>query len=317
MKTALFDLFGLPVTSYALLLVLFFLTGTAALVFLLRHQKLRGALAYAGIAAVLALALGRGIYCAIHASSIFYDPMGRSLGLAPLFDLRLGSFSGMGVVLGCLAAGFITAWLMHISTAQLLDSLSIPLIACFAAARFIEPLSGQGFGPAVSSPLLTWAPLSIQNGWGGWAVSVCFLEGLLLLAIALVLLRLPLHKAGSRMLLALLLVSASQLIPESLRRDDALKIFTFARVNQIGFAALFFAGCVWCWRRSAAGCRKGIALEVTAVLVGIVLLIACEFALDKTSWPDGLIYLGMAILLLGMLWPVLHRTLCSDKQSAN
>lgn len=315
MKQALCTLLGVPVTSYALMTVLFCLAGMVMLALLFRPRwQMRWALVYGLSAASLGLALGRGLYCAVHASSIFYDPMGRELGIGPLFDLRIGSVSVIGVAAGCLAAAWITARLMRLPAATLLDALSLPLTLLFAAMRFIEPLSGQGFGPAVTSHLLTWAPLSIQNGWGGWAFSVCFLEGVLLLGIAIYLSRVKLRRPGSRFLLALLLVTASQLIPESLRRDDALKIFTFARVNQIGFVAMFFAGCVWCWYRAAI--RKGVIGEALLILLGIVLLIAGEFALDKTQWPDSLIYLAMIAILLAMLWPVTRRAFLADKTSA-
>ena len=310
MKQTLFTVLGMPITAYALLTVIACAAVPAALALHFRRkQMLRVVPVYAAFAVSLSLVLGRSLYCAVHASSIFYDPMGRSLGLAPLFDLRIGSISVIGVVLGCLIAAWISARLMHTSFRALLDTQSFPLTLLFSIMRFIEPLSGQGFGPTVTSPLLTWAPLSIQNGWGGWAFSICFLEAVLLLVIAIILKRIQFHRLGSRFLLALLLITASQLIPESLRRDDALKIFTFARVNQIGFVALFFAGCVACWVRSGSERRKGSLLELMLVLLGIMLLIAGEFALDKTQWPDGLIYLAMIAILLVMLIPILRRLL--------
>lgn len=310
MKNSLFSSYGLVV---ALLSVL----TAAVLVYLFHRQgwKKRWAVAYALTAALIGLLLGRGIYCGIHSLSIFYDPMGRFLGIAPFFDPRIGSVSVIGVVLGCLIAAPLTACCMKARPLALLDVLALPLTLLLCLARFAEPLSGQGFGATVETPWLCWAPLSIQNGWGGWMISICFIEAVLLLAIVVSLLRFRPRQTGTLFLTVLLLVTASQLIPESLRRDNALKIFTFARINQIGFVAMFFAGCVAGWLRSArlGQPKKPIWAELALTLLGIVLLIAGEFALDKTQWPDALIYLVMAAILLGMLAMGLRRVLRSDE----
>lgn len=314
MTQTLFTFLGLPITTYALLTVICCVAVPISLVpYFRRKQLLPLVPVYTLVAVALSLVLGRSLYCSVHASSIFYDPMGRFLGLAPLFDLRIGSISVIGVALGCLFAAWIAARLMRTSFSVLLDMLCIPLTLLFSIMRFIEPLSGQGFGPTVTSPLLVWAPLSIRNGWGGWAISICFLEAVLLLVIAFILKRVKFQRTGNRFLLALLLITASQLIPESLRRDDALKIFTFARVNQIGFVTLFFAGCVFCWLRSSNEHSKGKIPELLLIVLGILLLIAGEFALDKTQWPDELIYLVMLIILLGMLTPILRRLFRTDR----
>ena len=317
MTQALFSVLGWPITTYALLTIICCIAVPVSLLPHFRRKQLLPLIPlYTFIAVLLSLILGRSLYCSVHASNIFYDPMGRFLGLTPLFDLRIGNISVIGVALGCLIAAWITARLMRTSLSALLDTLCFPLTLLFSIMRFIEPLSGQGFGPTVTSPLLTWAPLSIQNGWGGWAISICFLEAVLLLVIAFILKRVQFQRTGNRFLLALLLITASQLIPESLRRDDALKIFTFARVNQIGFVALFFAGCVFCWLRSSNEHRKGRIPELLLILLGILLLIAGEFALDKTQWPDELIYLVMIALILGMLTPILCRLLRTDRSKS-
>lgn len=313
MKNSLFSTYGLVVMLLSVL-------TAAVLVYRFHRQgwRKRWAVIYALIATLIGLLLGRGIYCGIHALSIFYDPMGRFMGLAPFFNPRIGSISVIGPVLGCLIAAPLTACCMKVRTCALLDVLALPLTLLFSLARFAEPLSGQGFGAAVEASWLCWAPLSIQNGWGGWMISICFIEAVLLLVIALSLLHFRPRQTGTLFLTVLLLVTASQLIPESLRRDNALKLFTFARINQIGFVAMFFAGCVAGWLRSArlGQPKKPIWLELALTLLGIVLLILGEFALDKTQWPDALIYLVMAAILLGMLTLGLRRVLRCDKLPA-
>lgn len=313
MKNSLYSTYGLVVALLAAL--------TAAILacrFHHRGWKKRWAIVYALTAALSGLLLGRGIYCSIHAMSVFYDPMGRFMGIAPFFDPRAGSVSVIGLVLGCLIASPVTARFMKVRTAALLDVLALPLTLLLCLSRFAEPLSGQGFGPAVEAPWLCWAPLAIQNGWGGWMLSICFIEAMLLLGIVIALLRFRPRQPGALFLTVLLLVTASQLIPESLRRDNALKLFTFARVNQIGFVAMFFGGCTAGWLRSVrqGQPKKPLWLELALTLLGIALLILGEFALDKTQWPDPLIYLVMTAILLGMLILSLRRTLRSDKPAA-
>lgn len=313
MNNALYSPFGLVVAALSVIAA-----AWLAYCFQRKGWQKRWAVSYALTAAMLSLLLGRAIYCGIHSASIFYDPMGRFMGLAPFFDPQVGTISVVGVVLGCLAAAPLTAVCMKARPLAVLDVLALPLTLLFALARFFEPLTGQGYGPAVTASWLCWEPLSIQNGWGGWMISICFIEGLLLLCIAAFLLFFKPRQTGTVFLVALLLVTASQLIPESLRRDNALKLFTFARINQICFVTLLFAGCVGGWVRSArlGQGRKVIWAEVALTLLGILLLIAGEFALDKTQWPDAAIYLVMAAILLSMLGAGLRRTLRNDREAA-
>lgn len=313
MNNALYSPFGLVTALLALL--------AACLLTYRFHREgwqKRWAVLYALTAALLSLLLGRAIYCGIHSVSIFYDPMGRFMGLAPFFDPRVGTISVVGVVLGCLIAAPLTAACMKARPLAVLDVLALPLTLLLALARFFEPLTGQGYGPAVTASRLCWEPLSIQNGWGGWMISICFIEGVLLLGIAAWLLFFKPRQTGTMFLVALALVAASQLIPESLRRDNALKLFTFARINQICFVTLLFAACAGGWVRSARlGQGKGaIWAEAALTLLGIALLIAGEFALDKMQWPDAAIYLVMAAILLGMLGACLRRSLHNDREAA-
>ena len=236
MTQALFSVLGWPITTYALLTIICCIAVPVSLLPHFRRKQLLPLIPlYTFIAVLLSLILGRSLYCSVHASNIFYDPMGRFLGLTPLFDLRIGNISVIGVALGCLIAAWITARLMRTSFSALLDTLCFPLTLLFSIMRFIEPLSGQGFGPTVTSPLLTWAPLSIQNGWGGWAISICFLEAVLLLVIAFILKRVQFQRTGNRFLLALLIGAAAAAvfgiligIPVLRLKGDYLAIVTLA-----------------------------------------------------------------------------------------
>ena len=310
------SLFGRPVSLYALLAALLCLCAALVLPLFFRRRGLpcRKAFLYAPAAAVLGLLLGRGVYCAVR-TDLFLDPFGRSLGLAPFFDLNLGSLSVIGILAGVLLAALLFALSGKCSASAVLDAAVLPGLLLFSALRFIEPLSGQGFGPITESSLLGRIPFGIQNGWGEWSLSVCFLEGVLLLVIALCLWKCRTNKTGTLVLFALVLVSASQIVPESLRRDGALRIFIFARVTQIGYAVMLFGAAVAAWirgsRRGLAG--KTILTEAAEVLLGVLLLIGGEFALDKTEWSNVLIYAVMLLVLAAMAVLVIRRIRTEDR----
>lgn len=311
------SLFGLSVSLYALLAALLCLCAAAALVFSFRHRSFPAgrAVLFAFLGILFGLLLGRGVYCAVR-SDMMLDPFGRSLGLAPLFDLSIGSLSIVGVLAGVLLASLPASLRSGVSASRLLDAAVIPGFLLFAAMRFIEPLCGQGYGPMTDVPFFNRVPFGIQNGWGGWSVSVCFFEGVLILAVTLFLIRSRWKRSGSLVLCALVLLAACQIMPESLRRDGALRIFIFARVTQIGYAVLLFTCAVISWRRAAVRgiAGKTLAAEIAAVLFGILLLIGCEFALDKTDWSHYLVY-GIMILILILLSALILRRIRTEDLS--
>ena len=308
---------GFSVSYYALLAVLLYLCTAAALPFVFRRHGIRAgrAVLFAVFAALLGLLLGRSVYCAVH-TDLFLDPFGDPLGIAPFFDLSMGSLSIIGVLAGVLLATLPASARSGVTASHMLDAAVVPGLMFFAAMRFIEPLSGQGYGSLTELRFFCTVPFGIQNGWGGWSVSVCFLEGVLLLALAFFLIRPKWNRSGSRTLCALVLLAACQIMPESLRRDSALRIFIFARVTQVGYAVLLFVCACIAWRRAAV---RGIsartaAAEIAAVIFGILLLIGCEYALDKTEWSHILIY-GIMILILSLLALLIIRRIRAEDRT--
>lgn len=317
-QAELFTLCGQPVSLYALLAALLALCAAASLPFFFRRRRLpgRAAAVYVPAALLLGLLLGRSLYCAVR-TDLFLDPLGRSLGAAPFFNLGLGSLSVVGLLAGVLLAALPAARLNRVSAAAVLDAAAVPGLLLFAALRFIEPISGQGYGPLTDLPLFCRVPLGIRNGWGEWSLSVCFLEGVILLVTALCLWKTETKAAGSLALYALVLLSACQIVPESLRRDGALRVFVFARVTQIGYAVILLGSASAAWIRGARRGldRKVILAEASAVLLGILLLIGGEFALDRTDWPEVLIYAGMLLVLFLISLPVLRRIRTEDRRA--
>ena len=317
-KIQTISILGQTVTWYGLCACLLSAAGVVAAAILF-HKK-RGwktvqAVLLCLTAAFLGLLLGRGIYCAIR-SDMFEDAMGRPLGMGPFFDPNVGSVSVIGVIGGALLAAWLWAKAKKETAGAVLDGLALPGLFLFFALRLIEPLSGQGYGPLLETRALCWVPMGMQNGWGDWSLSVCFVEAALLLVIFVVLSRSGFQKPGTLALCALTLLATCQVVPESLRRDNVLRIFTFARVTQIGYAVIIFASALAAWVRGGKRglARKTIFAEAGLVLLGILLLIAGEFALDKTQWPDAAIYAVMLAILALMTYLILRRIIAEDRR---
>ncbi|MDD6051929.1 MAG: hypothetical protein PUC00_11810 [Clostridiales bacterium] len=237
---------------------------------------------YGVLAACLGLLLGRGIHCAVCWYDIFLDELGQLRGIAPFFDPALGSVNIMGVVAGMLLAAPITAALTKQRAASILDAAVVPALALFILARAIEPLSGQGYGDFM-----------------GHDVCVCWVEAVLTAVLlgCVPFLRRRSRRAGTLAQYVLTLWCLVQILPESLRCDEALFVLVFARVTHLGLA--FTIG-IMLIRLLVQGARQGltardITVDALALAAGIGLCIATIFALDKTNLPKLLVYAGMLL----------------------
>ena len=304
--------------TYALLAVIFALVSfVLAIVFSKGRAKKSAAAVYGLLAAVMGLFVGRIVYCAVQFEFMFYDEIGSFAGFAPFFDLQNGSINMGGILLGMLLAAPIAAKITGEKTANLLDSAVFPALLLYSAMRFIEPLSGQGFGEWVENEALWFQPLCITNEWGDWMLSVCFIEGLLtfILAIVLFIFRSRTKCPGTLTRYALFLFCASQVLPQCLRCDSVLFVFIFARVNHIILAlALFFVHLTTLLKGKKQGLPgKTVTLEALAMAFGEVLCIGTIFALDKTNLPDILVYIVMVLTLVCMCILACRRIHKEDK----
>ena len=265
------------------------------------------AVAFSLLAAVLGLFLGRAVYCGVRFTRLFYDPMGDYIGLAPFLDFSRGGVNVIGVILGVLLSALLVGAVSGRGGLSLLDSGAVPGLALFAWARFVEPLSGKGFGDLVTMEELCRFPFAIENAQGDMVLSVCFIEAVLaaLIALAMLIAGHFCRKRGTLAGVALALLCVSQIMPDSLRLDDVLFLFIFARVSQMGYGVLLLgvliAGLIRGGKQGLSG--KTIALEVFLLLLGIGVVVGAEFALDKTNWNDLWVYCGMiaALLFMGIL----------------
>ena len=180
-----------------------------------RKDLCRAALTHAALTAVLGLFLARAIYAAVCWYDIFLDAMGNFQGVGAFFDPTIGSMNVIGFLAGLLIAAPIAARLTRVNTASLLDASVLPALTMYILARLIEPLTGQGYGDLMEME-----------------VCVCWLEAaltVLLLAVCILFLHKKCRRPGTYFQYALVLWCLTQILPESLRCDEALFVLVFAR----------------------------------------------------------------------------------------
>ena len=306
MEVKMISLFGGEISQYGLLMIAGLAAAAAWLIASAGRQGLKksSAAVYCLLSAVLGLGLGRAVFCAVRFDRMFYDAMGDYAGLMPFFDFHVGSVNIGGVLLGCILAAPLTAKICEGKTALYLDSFVFPGLALFALERVLEPLAGHGYGIYLYDSPLTVYPFALETYMEEYALAVCCLEAALalLLMLALAFLKKKCRRWGQLFLAALTLFCASQVMPESLRHDDVLFIFIFARVTHISYA-LMLAGALAAALVPAV--RSGLSRKRAAVVFALLLLgagvcIGAEFALDKTNLSHTLIYAVMIAALAGM-----------------
>lgn len=287
---------------------------------------------FAFLSIVLGLFLARAIYCFNPEKSLmlFYDEMG-NYTFAPFWKPAGSGFHVGGFILGIFLAAPLTVLLTKAKFSGLMDSICLPALFLFAAIRFIEPLSDaetlKGLGSVAENSDFCFSPLffqitSMDEETGAtliqWRLAVHLLEAILAIVILFALHRKKFAPGILSMYTAVLL-SASQLLPESLRQDGPLCISIFLRVSYISYGVLF--GCAFfflmyrAWKHGVS--IKRLATETALVLLCIGLFVICEFVLDgkiitfskgfDINLKRNLFYGLMAVSLAGMAYIACQR----------
>lgn len=272
---------------------------------------------FALLAGILGVFLGRAVYCGVRYTQMFYDPRGEFVGFAPFIDPAMGGLNVIGVILGVLLAAFFAGLGAKNGALNLLDSASIPGVVLYIFARCVEPLSGMGFGDLVTDERFMRFPFALENSFGDFSLAVCWIEAALacLVLLVMIVVSFTAKKSGTLAGVGLALLCVTQILPESLRLDDVLFLFIFARVSQMGYAVILagvlIAALIRCGRR---GMKAGaIVLEIIILLLGVGVCVGAEFALDKTNWPDLYVYIGMGAALFIMGVMTVRRLLKGDR----
>jgi len=304
-KNVLFTVFGLPVTLYALGIVV---AVAAGLALMYREQRRHGLHADTmEIFALLALPLGligaRLFYCLCRL------PIYMEMGLGNILRLWDGGYALWGAVAGVVLAALLTAKLTRQSAVKLLDALAAPSALTIALCRFAELANGEGIGMELYEPFFQRFPFAVYDtDWEVWFWAICVAEGLVALVIAGVLLSRKRAAAGEKAKLFLILYCSSQILLESLRRDEFLR-WLFVRVSQLT-AVLVLGGLMfWAlyrWAKTPKDQRmlpKRLIANWVIFLLGVGVCIGMEFAVDKwADMPVWLCYCVMAVCCAAMGW---------------
>ena len=317
MRNILFDICGLPVTLYALLLVCAFAAGLLLLWVNQRKAGLRSDTTE--IFALLALPLG--LVCARLFYCLARLPLYMEIGLSNVLRLWDGGFALWGAVGGAVIAAILAAKITKQSAVKLLDAMAAPAALTIAMARFAEFASGEGIGLEVENELLQFFPLAVFDPeWEVWFFAIFMAEGIAALIICALLQWKNFSRTGDKAKLFLVLYCSAQILLESLRRDQFLR-WLFVRVSQLT-AVLVLGGlmfyALYKWLKAAKEHRmpvKPLVINWVIFLLGVGICIAMEFAVDKSAdMPVWLCYCIMAVCCVAFGWTSCKLVLHSVKE---
>lgn len=304
LQYVLFEVFGLPVTAYALCVAAALALGLALFAWQQKKHALR--CDTAEIFALLALPLGligaRAFYCLARLD--FYIEM----GLSEIFMLWHGGYALWGAALGAVIAAILTAKLTKQSAVKLLDALSAPAALVVALGRLAELTNGEGKGLEVVTPFFQRFPFALYNAdYEMWFWAICVFEAAAALIIMAILLAKKPSRPGDKAKLFLILYCASQSLLEALRADNFLHwTRVFIRVSQLT-AVLVLAGLMLnalIRRRKAPEAarllRKTVITSWVIFLVCVGVNIWMQFAVQKSAYiPAWLCYAVMGLCSAG------------------
>ena len=156
-KYTLFEIFGKPVTAYALCVVAALALG---LFLLFTEQKKRGLKAETvEIFALLALPLGvigaRAFYCLARIN--FY----LEIGMVNMLRFWDGGYALWGAAGGVVIAALLTAKMTKQKISAILDAVAAPAALAIALGRFAEFFSGEGIGMYVENEAFWRFPFAV------------------------------------------------------------------------------------------------------------------------------------------------------------
>lgn len=297
----------LPVTAYSVYIAV----GAAlAIGFTALMAKLRGRCSLEGAALALvsgacALVCSHLLFCAVRWGYIINDLGGTAAFLVQLWQ---GGYTMYGAILGGLLGGFLFAKARKLPVAEALDAIAPGMMILVAAGRFGERFTLQGMASYRAAEALQMLPFASVGEWGDPELTVYvyeFIVALAALAVCLCALaqRAP---AGRAVENGLIVLSAWQIMMESWRGDELIK-FGFVCLNMLmaaGLLAVLLAmRVVRCVK--ARGWNAWTIGRIVLLLASAGVVIALEFALDKSDINNTLLYGVMTAAIIGMMVSVL------------
>ena len=295
----LFFVGSLPVTAYALCVTLGALLAVALTACVGRSRIGLNASLSLSLAVIPCAALGaRLVYCATNFQYIQIDLLGYIPGF--LWQPWQGGYTLYGAILGGMAGAWLYGRATRRPVRRLLDIAAPGAALALMLARLGEYFTGQGLGKLVETESLQFFPLAVPNLWEEWCLPVFFYEAVAACVIMIVVLPV-LRRGGPAAEVFIILLGLTQVLLESWRADEFIR-FGFVRFNQIVSAVLMAA--VLALRLIRSVKRRGwdawAITRIALYLAGIGIVIAIEFALDKSSIDNRLLYVVMAATLAVM-----------------
>lgn len=310
-----FSVLGLTAHAYGLCASAAALVLLGGMAILARRRRMpAGLVAVFGLLGIpLGIVCARALYCAFHLSD-FWETYENPWLMLRFFD---GGLSMPGLLAGLALAAVLTAKLMKVRPAAVLDVMCIPLGLSIALLRLGEQFTDLGVGKAVEESALTAAMpwLFLQSRMGVavvyrlnvWAYEA--VAGVLIFAATLAasrwLSRREHSREGDTALFFMALLGASQILLESLR-DDGHMLVIFLRVGQLAAAVMTVAAAAVLSARCArlAGGKARLWLGWGVMLLCMAGVVLLEFSLDgRLSWGEpsmGRDYALMAVLCAGI-----------------
>lgn len=252
------------------------------------------------IAAVLSIPIGlicARLFYVLSRFSFFQEiGFGQAFYYGEGMDNTWGGIRGAalwGAAGGTALALLIAAKLTREKAADMMDSAAPAAALVIALYRLCEYSGGEGIGPMVENELLKFFPLAVPNEYNEWYYSVFLLEALAAFVIFVMLLtKFRSFNGGYRARIFLVMFCSSQILLESLRRDNYLR-WLFVRVSMLTAAILTGAMLIAALIRRVRHPedermplrRAVICIAIALICTALVILV--EFALDKTAELDN------------------------------
>lgn len=303
--TILFTVGPFTVTAFGLCVVAGAVLALAlAAVMGRKDPGLNGVLSL-GAATLLGAVLGaRILYCLTMLEFILIDLGGA--GFIP--QLWQGGYTLYGAILGGGAGAWLYAKATGRKAGRVLDLAAVGGAVALAFERAGEYFTTQGLGEYIMDETWCRFPFAVESVYGDWQIPVFMYEALAAAVIAVVLVCMVNRKPAGRSAEAfIILLGVTQIILESLREDEFIR-FGFVRLNMLAAAitmGLTFFGRVYRMVK-ANGWKSWQIIRLVIFTLGIVLVILIEFALDKSTIDNTLLYFIMAGMLAVMGFAMLY-----------
>ena len=208
-----------------------------------------------------------------------------------------GGLSLSGALAFITLAGVIGAKLGKAPINRMLDAMAAPIVWLVIAVTAAVQLISMGFGPETEFSLCSVTINGVQRLN---TASLLYLV-MLLLMLAAELLSKKNAPVGQRFALYTFLYGSTMILLESLREDGHM-LWGFVHAEMVFDLCFALAALLYLARTKM---RILLSLLATAALAGIV--VALEFALDRSNIGDGLLYIAYiaalaAYITLGCCW---------------